>query len=127
MTGMDESGILHISEPRRGDVWYADIVVPGKDELPAKARPVVVVSNDVCNANSPHITVVPLTTQVHRLLPTHVIVPNSRETGLRSVSVAKAENIMPLKKKTLIDCVGELPMSVMQLIDNAVLVQLGLR
>lgn len=114
-----------MNEIRRGDIWYADVVMPGFGDI-KKARPVVVISNDKCNANAPYVTVVPLTTQLRKLLPTHVVVPNGVETGLKAVSIAKAEDVMPVKKEDMLSCVGAASQNLMLDLEAAVMTQLGI-
>lgn len=111
--------------PTRGSIWYAYFVTPGSDAAP-KARPVVVVSNEACNKSARFVTVVPLTTQLTHILPTHVIVPNSSCTGLKALSVAKAENMQAVDKEDISGYVGVLPDDIMNEIENACLVQLGI-
>lgn len=58
----------------RGQVWF--LVDPNSNyydgSIQGKNRPVLVVSNNSCNENSPVIHVVPLTSAVKNNLPTHV-------------------------------------------------------
>ena len=56
----------------RMELWWAALpTVPG--HVQRGTRPVVIVSNDLGNASSPVVSVVPCTTQRHKpALPTHV-------------------------------------------------------
>lgn len=58
----------------RGQVWY--LVDPNSKDydgsIQGKDRPVLVVSNDVCNLNSPVVHVCPITSKPKTNLPTHV-------------------------------------------------------
>lgn len=71
---------------------------------PARHSPVVIVSNDLGNASSPVVSVVPCTTQRHKpALPTHVYL---RGYGLSGGSIAMCEQVMPLDKSCLLRHIG---------------------
>lgn len=59
---------------RRGDVFWANLDPTIGVEI-KKTRPVIVVSNDVINERSRLVIVVPLTTNVAHLSPSHVLIP----------------------------------------------------
>ena len=89
---------------KRGDIYYADFGVKNGSCEQSGIRPAVVVSNNKANANSPVITVVPLTTKIWKkpYLPTHVQIPFSVTTGLHRKSMALAEQVETIDKKKLI-------------------------
>ncbi|MBV9085622.1 MAG: type II toxin-antitoxin system PemK/MazF family toxin [Acidobacteriaceae bacterium] len=87
--------------PLRGEIWFVKLPV----DPPEKGRrPVVVVSIDARNRHERADTVlaVPLTTSIHKDVPTHVFLP-AGETGLQSDSVARAEDIAVVRKQSLIE------------------------
>ena len=86
------------TEPRRGDVWFAD--VPGD-----KRRPVVVLTRDSVLARLTTILVAPVTTR-RRGIPTELRLGQAH--GLPRESVANFDNITPLPKATLVQHVGRL-------------------
>jgi len=86
------------ADPRRGDVWLAD--VPGD-----KRRPVVVLTRDSVMPRLTTILVAPVTTRV-RGIPTEV--PLGRPHGLPRDCVANFDNITPLTKRKLARRVGRL-------------------
>lgn len=64
-----------MSQPvRHGDVFWANLDPTVGVEI-QKTRPVVVVSNDVINQRSRIAIVVPLTANIARLSPSHVLIP----------------------------------------------------
>ena len=77
---------------------------PGKGR-----RPVVVVSLDARNRHerADTVLVVPLTTSVHKDVPTHVYLP-AAETGLPADSAARSEDITVVRKQSLIEPQGRL-------------------
>ena len=87
----------------RMELWWAALpTVPG--HVQRGTRPVVIVSNDLGNASSPVVSVVPCTTQRHKpALPTHVYL---RGYGLSSGSIAMCEQVMPLDKSCLLRHIG---------------------
>ena len=113
---------------RRGDVYFVDF---GKDTDTRKQsgiRPAVVVSNNMANLYSPVITVVPLTSKIHkkRFLPTHVFIPATAGCGLSCGSVALAEQVEAIDKDQLIDKKGSiLSAEIMREITKAIQIQVG--
>ncbi len=89
---------MSATEPRRGEVWFADI--PGD-----KRRPVVVLTRDSVLSRLTTILVAPVTTRV-RNIPTEV--PLGRSHGLARECVANFDNITPLPRSTLVRQVGRL-------------------
>ena len=104
--------------PRRGEIWFIQFRVdpPGKG-----LRPVVIVSVDARNRHERADTVlaIPLTTSIHRDVPTHVLLP-AAETGLPADSSARAEDITVVRKANLNE-----PRSGLRRISNARICQLG--
>lgn len=86
------------AEPRRGEVWFADI--PGD-----KRRPVVVLTRDSVLARLTTILVAPVTTRA-RAIPTEVAL--GRSHGLPGPCVANFDSITPLPKRVLVQRVGRL-------------------
>jgi len=89
---------LTTTEPRRGDVWFAD--VPGD-----KRRPVVVLTRNSVLPRLTTILVAPVTTRV-RGIPTELTLDASH--GLPRPCVANFDNITPLPKRTLVRWAGRL-------------------
>jgi mRNA-degrading endonuclease toxin of MazEF toxin-antitoxin module len=85
--------------PLRGEIWFlaSPLDPPGKGR-----RPVIIVSADVRNQHrgSDAVLVIPLTTSIHKAISTHLYLP-AGETGLQSDSVARAEDIMAVRKEIL--------------------------
>lgn len=113
---------------RRGDVYYVDF---GKDTDTKKQsgiRPAVVVSNNMANLHSPVITVVPLTSKIHkkRFLPTHVYIPASEGFGLSCGSLALAEQVEAIDKDRLLEKKGSIKSAeIMAEITKAIQIQVG--
>src|ERR1051325_667072 len=87
--------------PLRGEIWFlaSPLDPPGKGK-----RPVIIVSVDRRNRHERALSVlvVPVTSTIHKLFPTHLFFP-SGETGLQLDSVARAEDIMAVRKERLLE------------------------
>ena len=110
----------------RGQVWF--LVDPKADDydgsIQGKNRPVVVVSNNTCNENSPIIHIVPLTTATKNHLPTHVHFNDGKFD-----QTALCEQLRPVKESLFYDksyYKYTLSDDVMQKVDEAIAIQLGL-
>jgi len=102
---------------QRGDVFWANLDPTIGVEI-KKARPVVVVSNNVINQRSQLVIVVPMTTNIERLSPSHVLIPRG-EGGLDQDSKALTEQIRAMDKQRLTGKVGNLSERFLRLIEQA--------
>lgn len=109
---------------RRGDIWVADLRIGAVGSEQGKIRPVLVVQNNIGNKHSPTVTVVPLTSRTKNNLPTHVIL---NEPCLPSRSIALAEQIRTIDKSRLIRRIGRISESIMNQINEAIAIQVGLK
>jgi len=103
---------------QRGDVFWANLDPTIGVEI-QKTRPVVVMSNDVINQHSQLVIVVPLTTNVTRLSPSHVLSPRG-EGGLTEDSKALTEQIRAMDKQRLTTRIGILSPRFLRLIEQAI-------
>ena len=87
--------------PRRGEIWFVKLHVDPPDK---RLRPVLIVSVDARNQHERSDTVlaIPLTTSIHRDVPTHVLF-TAAETGLSSDSAARAEDVTVIRKANLVE------------------------
>jgi mRNA interferase MazF len=93
----------------------------------AKARPCVVVQNDVSNAHSFTTIVAPITgaENVRRISPTHVLVRKG-EGGLSKDSIILCEQIRTVDEKRFLRHCGLLTAAAMEKVDQALKISLGL-
>ncbi len=112
---------------KRGDIIIADL---GQHETSIQSgiRPCVVMSNDMANRHSPVLTVVPLTSKIHKkeYLPTHVFLNGYRNTGLDRHSLALCEQITSVAYSDILEVAGRVSDRKMAEIGHAVKVQCGL-
>jgi|LFRM01.1.fsa_nt_gb mRNA interferase MazF len=108
---------------KRGDLYYADLSpVVGSEQ--GGVRPVLIVQNDIGNKYSPTIIAAAITSQINKAkLPTHIELDTT--CGLLKDSVVLTEQLRTLDKKRLMDKIGSVDESVMQKVNNALLISLG--
>ncbi len=110
---------------RKGDIFFADLSpVVGSEQ--GGVRPVLVVQNDIGNRFSPTIIVAAVTSQTNKAkLPTHV--PISAEgNGLSRDSVVLLEQLRTIDKKRLREHIGTVGTNVINVVDEALSVSLGI-
>lgn len=109
---------------KRGEIYYADLSpVVGSEQ--GGVRPVLVVQNNVGNKYSPTVIAAAITSQLEKAkLPTHIQIP-AEKCGLAKNSVVLLEQIRTIDKTRLKEKVGELPVSMMTKVNEALLVSLG--
>lgn len=110
---------------RRGDIFYAQLnPVVGSEQ--GGIRPVLVIQNDVGNQYSPTTIVAAITSQIEKAkLPTHVEV-HASTTGLEKDSVILLEQVRTIDKSRLRQKVAALDDTMMQKVNRAIEISLGL-
>ncbi len=116
-----------VQRPVRGDVFSARLD-PTEGSEQAGTRPVVVVSRDSINANSPVVVIVPLTdaANVKRTYPSHVFLPKG-SGGLGLDSICKTEQIRAIQISRLVGYYGRLDRAWLERIEEAIGITLALR
>lgn len=116
-----------LPKPVRGDVFSARLD-PTQGSEQAGTRPVIVVSRDSINANSPVVVVVPVTdaSNIKRLYPSQAKLPKGAG-GLRMESVAKAEQIRAVQISRFVGYYGRLERNILARVEDAILITLSLR
>jgi mRNA interferase MazF len=104
----------------QGDIWWADLPAPRKSG-PGYRRPVVIVQSDSLNRSRiATVICVPLTSNVKwALMPGNVHLP-APATGLPKNSAANVSQIMTIDKDLLIERVGQLPQSKLELVFSGI-------
>jgi len=97
------------AEYSQWELWMADIP-ENEDNIQCGYRPVLIISTNKNNINSPLVTVLPLTKQEKRNLPTHLKIGEDKykKFGLRMPSIIMGESPQPCNKKWLDKKIGEL-------------------
>lgn len=105
---------------KRGQVFWWYPTKPKEGHIQAGTRPAIVVSNDVCNMNSPVVTIVPATTACKRPYPQHAPFVMQGEFNL-----ALGDQITSIPVVELGDYICTLKDFQMEQVERAILVQLG--
>jgi mRNA interferase MazF len=116
-----------LPKPVRGDVFSARLD-PTEGSEQAGTRPVVVISRDSINSNSPVVVIVPVTdaANVKRLYPSHAHF--SKGTGgLRVDSIAKAEQIRAIQISRFVGYYGRIDREALARIEEAIKIALALK
>lgn len=110
---------------KRGDIYYADLSpVIGSEQ--GGIRPVLIIQNNVGNKFSPTVIAAAITSQKDKnKLPTHIQL-HSQDCGLAKDSVVLLEQIRTLDKRRLKERMGNLNLSSMEKIDQALSISFGL-
>lgn len=110
---------------RRGDVFYADLrPVVGSEQ--GGVRPVLIVQNDVGNRHSPTVICAAITSRLNKAkLPTHVEV-STLQCNMVKDSVILLEQLRTIDKKRLKDKICHIDGTLLNEVDKALLVSLGL-
>lgn len=110
---------------KRGDVFYANLnPIVGSEQ--GGTRPVLVIQNDIGNQYSPTTIVAAITSRIKRAkLPTHVEI-GAEESGLQVDSVILLEQVRTIDKMRLKEKVSHLDDAMMEKVDRALSISLGL-
>lgn len=111
--------------PRRGEIYWLDFGPATGAEM-REPHPVLIIQNDISNQVSTLTIVAAITSNLRVAdLPVGVRIDPS-ESGLPDPSVVHLGHIYPVDKRRLQRRVGHLPETLMQEIDEAIQVSLGL-
>lgn len=110
---------------KRGEIYTVNFDPSQGSEI-KKIRPAVIVSNNACNRYSQTITVIPLSSQINKVLPFEVLIKRV-ESGLPLDSKVKANQIRSIDKSRMIKLVGALSDEIMELIDTAIKLHLAIK
>ncbi len=109
---------------RRGDIWLLSFDPVRSNEV-AGTRPGIVVSNNVANANSPTLIVVPLTTNTERVYSFQLLLPVHR-SGLEMDCKAQTEQVRALSATRLQRKLSAVPEDWMLELDARLRLQMSL-
>lgn len=107
--------------PRKGEVWWVafDPSVGGEIQ---KTRPALIISNNAANAVLNRVIVIPLTSQTSKVYPGEAVVTLNGEQRK-----AMGDQVMTASKQRLRTKLGSLDNTDMTAVENALLLQLGIR
>lgn len=110
---------------KRGDVYYADLSpVIGSEQ--GGTRPVLILQNNIGNKYSPTVIVAAITSKIEKSkVPTHVSI--GQDTHLTEDSAVLLEQIRTIDKQRLTDKITHLSDDLMEKVDSALKISLGLK
>ena len=109
---------------RRGDIWTVDLEpVVGSEQ--GKARPALIIQNDIGNVYSPVLIVAALTSGENARYDVEVEV-KAPEGGLRHNSLVLVNQIRTIDKRRVGRHWGRLSAETMRRVDDAIRISLGL-
>lgn len=110
---------------KRGDIFYADLNPTIGSEI-NKKRLVLIVSNNANNRAASTLTVLPLTSQVHKVFPFEVLL-ETNVTGLDKNCKAQCQQIRTISKLRIVgDRAGQIDKECFSKIDQAIKLHLDL-
>ena len=117
---------MTLPSPARGDVFQARLS-PTEGSEQSGTRPVLVVSRDALNRNSPVVIVVPMTDAANksRVYPSHVRL-RAGDGGLAMDSVVVCEQVRAIRKGRLVRHLGRLDHAQLEAVEAALRITLDL-
>ena len=112
----------NLSKISRGEVFYISQRSDTVGSEQRSGRPAVVVSNNMCNEHSPCVEICFLTLQEKKNLPTHILI----DRGACINSTIICEQVTTVSKERIGDYICKLPDDIMDAVDKALIVSLGL-
>ena len=105
-------------------IKYGDIILidfnPIRGSEISKIRPCVVVSRNVLNSKSPLLVVVPLTSNVERMLSFHLLIKKTKNNGLSQFSKALPEQIKSVDKIRFVKELGKLEIGLLKKLEQKI-------
>ena len=110
---------------KRGNIFYTDLSpVVGSEQ--GGIRPVLILQNDIGNRYSTTIIVAAISSKIEKSnIPTHIYI-NDQSCGLEKESLVLLEQIRTIDRSRLLNYCGTLQPKTMSLVNNALLVSVGL-
>ena len=110
---------------KRGEIYYANLS-PALGSQMDKRRPVLIVSNDANNRAANMVNILPITSNISRVYPFEVLL-ETKDSGLPKPSKVQAQQIRTISKQRFSGAaLGSLRIEIMQLVDAAIRLHLGL-
>jgi mRNA interferase MazF len=108
----------------RGQIWRADLTQYTTPGVQNGKRPVIIVQNDIGNKYSPVVSIISGTSKNKKSMKTHITLDET--CGLEELTVFMAEQPQTISKTLLLFRIGQVPCSMMNELDKAIMLQMGL-
>lgn len=112
---------MRVQRFKRGQIWWYETGTNYNGSIQGKTRPVIIMSNDLANANSNCLLAIPCTTADKKPMPTHT---NFEIDG--NANTALAENMLSVNINRLTDYVGIVDDDLLHRLEYNIAVALGL-
>lgn len=114
---------MKVQKFKRGQIWWykTGTKFDGNTYNESKPRPVIIMSNDVANANSNCLIAIPCTTAEKKSLPTHI-----RFEMNNNQNIALAENLMSISTEKLDSYIGTVDNELLNSLEYTIKIALGL-
>lgn len=110
---------------KRGDLWTTDLR-PGQGFEVSKKRPCLIVSNNIVNRISPTVVIIPLSSQIYKILGPERLFIAKKESKLVKDSVILVTQIRAIDKTRLIEPISSISKAKLQEIEEAIKIVLDL-
>ena len=104
-----------MEELKMFDVVYIDNTINKQGSEQDGVRPAIIIQNNMGNKHSPTVLIMCLTTSIKKnYLPTHCIIHNTKENGLKKKSMLLGETLTQISKERILSKVGTISDSEVQ-------------
>ncbi len=110
----------------RGDIFYADLNPVIGSEI-SKARPVLIISNDINNRYSNTVTVIPISSAKDKKVYPFEVFLKANALKLKNDSIAKVNQIRTIDKQKLQNKISEIDQFLLSEIELAIFHHLDLK
>lgn len=111
---------------KRGDVFFTSLPTSIEESTQTNSRPCLILQNDMGNAHSSNVIVAAITSKSKPPLPVHIIIEETKSSGLLQKSTIMLEQIFTISKERLGRKMGHLTDSDLRLVDLALANSVGL-
>lgn len=117
--------MVKINNPKRGEIWVADLT-PDRGWEVAKHRPVLIISSNLVNGASTLVVVIPITSQIPAILGPERILLKRSDSSLKKESVLFLTQIRGADKSRLAKKVGKISLEELIEVEDSLKIILGL-
>lgn len=110
---------------KRGDIWTTDLR-PGVGFEVTKKRPTLVISRNTVNKISPTVIIIPLSSQVYKILGPERIYISQKDSPLHKDSVALITQMRAIDKTRLLKRIGKISKAKLVEVEEAIKIVLDL-
>ena len=115
-----------MTSPRRGEIYLVEFD-PARGHEIRKARPALVIQNDIGNQHSPITIVAAITSKLSPTpYPVEIVVAPTKGNGLTLMSAIQLNQIRSVDRERLVKRIGVVDAATVRKVDDALRISLGL-